>query len=138
MKTIYTILILLILLSSKAQVQKIKIKKNTTMENTSIVTIAGLQKGEISLTALCSNRKLKISNSHEKSKIIFFIATVGYNDFITECANPSDSLIDGVMKLLLYHKKNPKTVKLAITKITALSGNKDTLKLNDIWLTVKR
>ena len=130
------ILLILVTFNSPAQVEKIKIKKEEVNSKTPIVTIAGIQKGEVSLTKLCSEKKFKIRNNPDSLKVEFgIIQFFSSNGSLTEWVNSSDSLNSSFLKFLLGPLSEPKT-KITIYNIKGRNSKGKEVKLNDIAITV--
>lgn len=121
---------------SFAQVEKIKIKKEESLSKKPIVTLAGIQNGEVSLTKLCSDRKFKILNNSDSLKVEFGIIQFLTNDgTLTEWVNSSYSLSNPFLQFLLGPLSAPKT-KVTIYNIKGKNNKGKETKLNDITVTV--
>lgn len=130
------VLLCLIGLTSLAQTQKIKIKKELRETKQSerffFVTICDKYSGAISKKEIYSNNQLLITNNSEGLKIISYELVYRSRGKICSNSNMSnDSINESLKRSILMCDKNTHVV---FQDIKAVSKNNDTIFLNPISL----
>lgn len=131
-----TILFLFIALNSFAQIETIKVKKETAPTKKPVVTLAGTHNGEVSLTKLCSDKKFRIKNNIDSLEVVFCIIQFSRAPgALTEWVNSTDSLNNEFFQYLISPISHQKT-KVNIYNVKGKNKKGKEVKLNDIIITI--
>lgn len=139
MKKLFIFLILLLSISSIAQIPTIKVKKQLSLKTmpTVTVTLGGLVNGDCKLAMLYMDKHFKIINNTANLTLVYSETCFKIYPTLWCYREKSDSLSQLLMDDLLRKIKD-KPVSLYIEKIKALDKNKDTVLLNPIILKLRR
>jgi hypothetical protein len=134
-KIIFSLSLIFSLGSIHSQIEKIKIKKLIKQsEMTSVATIAGFYYGNVSILKLLADKKIKISNNKDNTKIISFELTFinkgkGFHNFSQLGDSLGNDIIENLLKIDIENY-----AKIYISPIKAIRNNRDTIYLNPIEL----
>lgn len=122
-------------LATFGQTNQIKVKKPLTQDKmTTVVTLTGLYYGKSSVNKILSDKKLKLSSTADKIKIVDFDIDVFSKESGIQLYHcKSDTLSEEVI-MEINSLKESNRIRLYLSPIRATTADQDTVFLNPIEL----